>query len=127
MHAVGVLDYDDMVLMHCVSTYPSELKEINLEVINTLYVQFAPTPIGYSGHERGIEPTLCAVAMGACAVERHLTLDKKMWGSDQKASIEPAEMTQLVKLIRDYETAKGDGEKRLLESEIPIMKKLRRK
>jgi N-acetylneuraminate synthase len=125
--AAATLGHDNLALMHCVSTYPSELKEINLKVIETLYGKFASVPIGYSGHERGIAPSLCAVAMGACAVERHFTLNRAMWGSDQKASIEPAEMTELVKLIRDYETAKGDGAKRLLESEIPIMKKLRRK
>ncbi len=126
-HAVEVVGTENLVLMQCVSTYPSKLAEINLEVIKTLRTHYPFVPIGYSGHEEGTAPSLCAVAKGACAVERHLTLDKKMWGSDQKASIEPAEMATLVKMIRDYEIAQGDGVKRLLDSEVPIMKKLRRK
>lgn len=126
-HAVEVFGQEDLVLMHCVSTYPSELSEINLEVIETLRAHYPRVPIGYSGHEQGIMPSLCAVAKGACAVERHFTLNRETWGSDQKASIEPAEMTLLIQEIRNYEIARGSGEKRLLETEIPIMKKLRRR
>ena len=83
-------------------------------------------PVGYSGHETGIASSVAAVAMGACMVERHLTLDRAMWGSDQAASLEPNGITRLVRDIRLVETAIGDGQKRLLDTEVPIMQKLRR-
>ncbi|MBI4992205.1 MAG: N-acetylneuraminate synthase family protein [Candidatus Harrisonbacteria bacterium] len=125
-HAIDVLGEDDLVLLHCVSTYPAEYKELNLRVIPVLKARY-DIPVGYSGHERGIHSSAHAVALGACAVERHVTLDRIMWGSDQAASIEPKGLESLVKEIRHLEEALGDGEKRLLDSEVPIMKKLRRK
>ncbi len=116
-----------LVLLHCVSTYPAKLEELNLEVIRHLSLHHSGIPVGYSGHETGLYTTLCAVAMGACVIERHITLDRKMWGSDQAASLEPKDFAELVGRIREFEAARGDGVKRVLESEIPIMKKLRRK
>jgi len=124
--AVDVLGREDLVLLHCVSTYPAELKELNLRVIQLLKKRYG-VPVGYSGHEKGIYPSLCAVVSGACVIERHITLDRTMWGSDQAASVEPKGFELLVSEIRHYEVAQGDGEKRLLDSEVPIMKKLRRK
>ncbi len=125
-HAVEILGKDNLVLLHCVSTYPAELEELNLSVIKTLQNRYQ-VPVGYSGHEKGVYSSLPAVALGACVVERHITLDRTMWGSDQAASIEPKGLNILVKAIRNYEKALGDGTKRVLESEIPILKKLRRK
>jgi N-acetylneuraminate synthase len=83
-------------------------------------------PIGYSGHEVGLYTTLAAVVLGACVVERHITLDRAMWGSDQAASVEPQGFSRLVKDIRAVEIGLGDGIKRVYDSEIPIMRKLRR-
>jgi len=111
-------------LMHCVSTYPSEPEELNLLCIRTLRERF-DCPVGYSGHEKSIWPTLAAVALGATAIERHITLDRNMYGSDQAASLEPDDCRMLIQGIREIERALGDGVKRLLPSEVPIMKKLR--
>lgn len=124
-HAVEVLGKDNLILLHATSTYPAKYEELNLRVIPALADRFG-IPVGYSGHEPGIAPSLAAVAMGACVVERHLTLDRTMWGTDQSASIEPTDLSDLVRDIRFVETAFGDGEKRLLDSEVPIMEKLRR-
>ncbi len=125
--AVAILDEEKLVLLHCVSTYPAKLEELNLEVIRTLRSHNPEIPVGYSGHEKSLVPTLVAVAMGACVVERHITLDRGMWGSDQGSSLEPKAFGELVDWIRECESARGDGIKRVLESEVPIMKKLRRK
>lgn len=124
-HAVKVLGKDDLTLMHCVSTYPAHNHELNLRAIETLRKRYH-VPVGYSGHELGIVSTVAAVALGACAVERHITLDHTMWGSDQAASLEPAELKDLVRDIRFVETALGDGVKRVMEREIPVREKLRR-
>ncbi len=124
-HAVGVLGSDQLVILHACSTYPAYYEELNLRVINELQARF-DVPIGYSGHETGIASSVAAVAIGACMVERHLTLDRSMWGSDQAASLEPNGMTRLVRDIRLVETAMGDGVKRVLDREVPIMDKLRR-
>lgn len=124
-HAVEVLGRENLVIMHCTSTYPSKLEELNLRMIPKLIERYN-VPVGYSGHEVGLSTSLAAVVLGACAVERHITMDRAMWGSDQAASIEPQGMTRLVKDIRATEAALGDGVKRIYESEIPIMKKLRR-
>lgn len=124
-HAVEVLGKDDLLLMHCTSTYPSQPEELNLAVIGTLAERYG-VPVGYSGHEVGLATTLTAVALGAVAVERHITLDRAMWGSDQAASVEPGGFTRLVRDIRVFERARGDGIKRVYESEIPIRGKLRR-
>lgn len=125
-HAVEVLGTRDLVLMHTVSTYPADNSELNLRVINTLKDRYG-VPVGYSGHEVGLYPSLMAVALGACIVERHITLDRAMWGTDQSASVEHEGCKRLAKEVRIFEKSQGDGIKRLLESEIPVMKKLRRK
>jgi N-acetylneuraminate synthase len=113
------------VILHCTSTYPSDIAELNLRAIQTLAARY-DVPVGYSGHEVGLAPAVAAVALGACVVERHITLDRAMWGTDQAASVEPQGFARLVKDIRAVETALGDGKKRLWPSEVPVMKKLRR-
>jgi len=116
----------DLVLMHCTSTYPCEPEELNLKMVETLRCEFPGLPIGYSGHEVGLVPSAIAVALGACMVERHLTLDRAMWGSDQAASVEPGGFERLVKYIRVTEAALGDGVKKVYESEKVSMLRLRR-
>lgn len=125
-HAVEVLGSANILLCHATSTYPAKAEELNLRVINTLREEYPNVPIGYSGHETGLQTTLAAVALGATFVERHITLDRAMWGSDQAASVEPGGLTRLVRDIRTIETALGDGIKRVYESELGPMKKLRR-
>jgi N-acetylneuraminate synthase len=117
---------DNLVLMHCTSTYPCEPEELNLRMVQTLRQEFPNIPIGYSGHEVGLVPSAVAVALGACIVERHLTLDRAMWGSDQAASVEPGGFERLVKYIRVSEAALGDGVKKVYASEQPSLKRLRR-
>jgi N-acetylneuraminate synthase len=124
-HAVDVLGKEDLVLMHATSTYPANYDELNLRAIPTMKERYG-VPVGYSGHETGIPSSVCAVALGACCVERHITLDRAMWGSDQAASLEPNGITRLVRDIRLWEQSKGDGVKRVYEREMPIIKKLRR-
>lgn len=124
--AVNVAGRENLVLMHCTSTYPCEPDELNLRMIETLRREFPEVPVGYSGHEVGLVPSAVAVALGACMVERHLTLDRAMWGSDQAASVEPGGFERLVKYIRVTEAALGDGVKRVYESELPSLRKLRR-
>ena len=116
----------DLVLMHCTSTYPCEPEELNLKMIETLRREFPDLPIGYSGHEVGLVPSAVAVALGACMVERHLTLDRAMWGSDQAASVEPWGFETLVKYMRVTERSIGDGVKKVYASEQSSLKKLRR-
>ncbi len=116
---------NDFILLHCTSTYPAQTDELNLACIQTLKERYG-VPVGYSGHEVGMATTLAAVAMGACLVERHITLDRSMFGSDQAASIEPHALMRLVRDIRTIEQARGDGEKRVFDSEFPIRDKLRR-
>ena len=116
----------DLVLMHCTSTYPCEPEELNLKMVDTLRREFPNVPIGYSGHEVGLVPSAVAVALGACMVERHLTLDRAMWGSDQAASVEPGGFERLVKYIRVSEAALGDGVKKVYPSEMGSLKRLRR-
>lgn len=124
-HAVDLLGKDDLVLLHATSTYPANYDELNLRAIPTMKERYG-VPVGYSGHETGIPSSVCAVALGACCVERHITLDRAMWGSDQAASLEPNGITRLVRDIRLWEQSKGDGVKRVYEREMPIIKKLRR-
>lgn len=124
--AVDIVGENDLVIMHCTSTYPCEPEELNLKMIETLRREFPNTPIGYSGHEVGLVPSAIAVSLGACMVERHLTLDRAMWGSDQAASVEPGGFERLVKYIRVSEAALGDGVKKVYESEKSSMQKLRR-
>jgi N-acetylneuraminate synthase len=123
--AVALLGTKDLVITHATSTYPCQLNELNLRMIQTLQSRF-DCPIGYSGHEVGLATTLAAVCLGACVVERHITLDRAMWGTDQAASVEPRGMERLVKYIRDVEAAMGDGVKTVYESERAVMQKLRR-
>ena len=124
-HAVDVLGKKDLILLHATSTYPARYEDLNLRVMPMLAERFG-IPVGYSGHETGIASSVAAVAMGASMVERHLTLDRAMWGSDQAASLEPGGMHRLVRDIRLVEASLGDGQKRVIDAEVPIMKKLRR-
>lgn len=124
--AVDVLGRENLVLMHATSTYPMEPGEANLRVITALQQRYAGVPVGYSGHERGLQISLAAVALGAVAVERHITLDRTMWGSDHSASLEPAGLEHLVRDIRVIEEALGDGQKRVFPGELAPMAKLRR-
>ena len=124
--AIDVLGTDRLVLMHATSTYPMEPEEANLRVIPVLRDRYPGVPVGYSGHERGLQISLAAVALGAVAVERHITLDRTMWGSDHAASLEPAGLQHLVRDIRVLEAALGDGVKRVFPGEFAPMAKLRR-
>ncbi|MBX3048359.1 MAG: N-acetylneuraminate synthase family protein [Anaerolineales bacterium] len=123
--SVDVVGTDNLVLTHTTSTYPCEPEELNLRMIQTLLEQY-PCPVGYSGHEVGLVTSAVAVAMGACLVERHITLDRAMWGTDQAASVEPGGLQKLVKYIRVTEQSLGDGKKRVYDSELPSLKKMRR-
>ncbi|MGZ9222992.1 MAG: N-acetylneuraminate synthase family protein [Anaerolineales bacterium] len=123
---VEVAGEKDLVLMHCTSTYPCEPEELNLKMVQTLRGEFPNIPIGYSGHEVGLVPSTVAVALGACMVERHLTLDRAMWGSDQAASVEPGGFERLIKYIRVSEAALGDGVKKVYATEQASLKRLRR-
>jgi N-acetylneuraminate synthase len=124
-HAVEILGKEDLALMHATSTYPATYPELNLRAIPTMAARYG-VPVGYSGHETGIPTSVCAAALGACCVERHITMDRAMWGSDHAASLEPNGISRLVRDIRLWEQAKGDGVKRVYEREVPIIKKLRR-
>ena len=123
---VDIVGEDNLVIMHCTSTYPCEPEELNLRMIETLRREFPNSPIGYSGHEVGLIPSAVAISLGATAIERHITLDRAMWGSDQAASVEPGGFERLVKYIRVTEAALGDGVKKVYESEKGSIKKLRR-
>jgi len=123
--AVSCLEMDRLVITHSTSTYPCDPSELNLKMIQTLRAQF-PCPIGYSGHEVGLSTTCAAVCLGASLVERHITLDRAMWGSDQAASVEPWGLARLVRDIRVLAVALGDGVKHVYESELPNRRKLRR-
>jgi len=124
-HAVEVLGTEDLVLLHTTSTYPTAPSELNLRAISTLRERYG-VPVGYSGHEVGLSTTVAARALGACVIERHITLDRAMWGSDQAASVEPFGFHRLVKDIRAVESALGDGVKVVYDSEISVREKLRR-
>jgi len=124
--AVDKFGTNNLMIAHSTSAYPCHPQELNLKMIDTLSELYPGTPIGYSGHETGLATTVAAVAMGACFVERHFTLDRAMWGSDHAASVEPQGMQKLVRDIRDVELALGDGIKRVYESELGAMKRLRR-
>jgi N-acetylneuraminate synthase len=124
--AVATVRDAELLIAHATSSYPCPLEALNLRMIQTLKARYPAHPIGYSGHETGLAPTVAAVALGATFVERHLTLDRAMWGSDQAASVEIGGMAKLVQNLRDIEASLGDGVKRVHESEIASMKKLRR-
>lgn len=123
--AVDVIGLQNLIITHATSTYPCEPEELNLRMIETLRKEFA-VPIGYSGHEVGLIPSVLAAGMGACLIERHITLDRAMWGGDQAASVEPNGFERLVKYIRVAEQSLGDGVKKVYDSELPSLKKLRR-
>jgi N-acetylneuraminate synthase len=125
-HAVEVLGTKNLILLHAVSTYPAHYEELNLKAIATLRERYK-VPVGYSGHETGIASTVAAVALGACCVERHITLDRAMWGSDHAASLEPSGLTRMCRDIRLVESSLGTGEKKVIEREKPIIARLRKK
>jgi N-acetylneuraminate synthase len=125
-HAVKVLGKKDLILLHTCSAYPSDYSDLNLKVIPAIRERYN-VPVGYSGHETGLASSSAAVAIGACVVERHITLDRAMWGSDQAASLGTSGIIKLVKDIRLVEISLGDGVKKVTEKEIPIISKLRRK
>jgi N-acetylneuraminate synthase len=124
-HAVEILGKRDLIVLHACSAYPSAYGDLNLRAMASLKARLG-VPVGYSGHETGLSSTIAAVALGASVVERHVTLDRAMWGTDQAASLEPNGITRLVRDIRLVESAMGDGVKKVQPSEVPVMKKLRR-
>jgi N-acetylneuraminate synthase len=124
--AIAVTGEDELLLAHATSTYPCPVEQLNLRMIHTLKRRFPEVPIGYSGHETGLAPTWAAVAMGATFVERHVTLDRAMWGTDQAASVEVVGLVRLVANIRDIEKSLGDGVKRVYPEEHAARRKLRR-
>lgn len=124
--AVEAIGKDNLMIAHSTSTYPCPPEELNLRMIQTLQEMYPTTPIGYSGHETGLSPTWAAVALGARFVERHITLDRAMWGTDQAASVEVVGFQRLVANVRDIEVSLGDGVKKLYDSELAARKKLRR-
>lgn len=124
-HALDILGQENTIVLHCTSTYPSKLEELNLNFIKTLK-KALDCPIGYSGHEVGLSPSITAVILGAHMVERHITLDRAMYGSDQAASLEPHGLKKLVEEIHEVPIVLGDGIKKVYDSEVPIINKLRR-
>lgn len=124
--AVTVLGTERLVILHATSSYPMPAEEANLLMIPALKRRYPGVPIGYSGHERGLQISLAAVALGAVAVERHITLDRTMWGSDHSASLEPQGLEHLVRDIRVIGDAMGDGIKRVYPGEEAPKAKLRR-
>lgn len=125
-NTVSEIGTENLLIAHSTSTYPCPVKQLNLNMIRTLKNRFPNVPIGYSGHETGLAPTWAAVSIGATFVERHITLDRSMWGSDQAASVEIEGLYRLVKNIRDIENSMGDGLKKVYESELAQIAKLRR-
>lgn len=123
-NAVKIIGAKNLILTHCTSIYPCPPEELNLKMIKTLMKKYK-CPIGYSGHETGLATTVAAVALGACYVERHITLDRAMWGTDQAASVEPTGFNRLVKDIRTVEKAIGDGVKKVYKSELFQLRRLR--
>ena len=123
-HAVSLINKNNLLIAHSTSSYPCPKEELNLKMINTLRANF-DCPIGYSGHEVGLQTTYASVALCACFIERHITLDRAMWGTDQAASVEPWGLMRLVRDIRVIENALGDGIKKVYESEEIIKQKLR--
>ena len=123
--AVSLLNNVPLAIAQATSTYPAEASELNLRAIQ-IFAEKYKVPVGYSGHERGLQVTIAAVALGATFIERHITLDRSMWGTDHSASLEPEGLKKLVRDIRIIELALGDGKKKVYDSEIPIRAKLRR-
>ena len=125
-NAISIMDQKNLMIAHTTSSYPCKNEELNLRMIETLKNKYKNIPIGYSGHEVGLAPTWAAVALGACFIERHITLDRAMWGTDQAASVEIGGMERLISNIRDIELALGDGVKKVYDSELCQIQKLRR-
>jgi N-acetylneuraminate synthase len=123
-HAVNQLDRASLAVLHACSAYPAAYEELNLRVIPMLRARY-DVPTGYSGHESGIATSVAAVVLGASIVERHITLDRSMWGTDHAASLGPSGLQRLVRDIRLVESALGDGQKRVYPSELGVMRKLR--
>lgn len=126
LNAVKDIGTDNLLIAHSTSAYPCPVEQLNLNMIKTLKEIFPAVPIGYSGHETGLAPTWAAVSIGASFVERHITLDRAMWGSDQSASVEIEGLHRLVKNIRDIENSMGDGTKKVYDSELKQIEKLRK-
>jgi len=124
-HAIEVIGTKDLVILHTTSAYPAKIADLNLRMIPVLRERYG-VPIGYSGHEVGLATSYAAVALGAAMIERHITLDRAMWGSDQAASVEPQGLMKLIRDTRAIEASLGDGVKKVSDDEVPIMKKLRR-
>ena len=124
-HACEYFAAGKLTLMHCVGTYPCPESELNLRHILAMQAAYSRTPIGYSGHEASVSPSVMAVVLGAVAVERHITLDRSMYGSDQAASLEPRGFKEMVEMIRKWDVVKGDGVKRITDGEREVAKKLR--
>ena len=124
--AINSLDRSRLLVAHATSAYPCLPEELNLRMITTLRELYPDIPIGYSGHETGLATTYATIALGASFVERHITLDRAMWGTDQAASVELGGLLRLVRDVRDIETALGDGIKRVYDSEMSSRTKLRR-
>ena len=123
---VSSFDKNNISILSCTSTYPTANEDMNLNKIKTLMAKYPTIPIGYSGHEQGILPTLIAVAFGAAIIERHITVSREIWGSDQQASLEPLELKELVEKINDVKLMLGNGNIKMLDSEKSIKEKLRR-
>lgn len=136
--SVGMCGYEDideiveifrsyscpLVLMHTISTYPAQDKDLNLKMIQTISNKYN-LPVGYSGHESSVSPSVVAASLGAVAIERHITLDRSMWGTDHSASLEPSGLNQLVGAIRKVPIVLGDGVKKIVEGELDAAKKMR--
>ena len=136
--SVGMCDYEDidaivkifksyscpLVLMHTISTYPAQDKDLNLKMIQTISSKYN-LPVGYSGHESSVSPSVVAASLGAVAIERHITLDRSMWGTDHSASLEPSGLNQLVGAVRKVPIVLGDGVKKIIEGELEAAKKMR--
>ena len=118
-------EYKDIAILHCNSTYPAPINELNLSCIKTLKEKYSNVDIGYSGHEFRLGTSVAAVYLGATIIERHITLDRTMWGSDHMSSVEPQGLFKLVSGIRELEQAYGDGKITVTDSEKPVRKKLR--
>ena len=120
-----MLGRDNLILLHTVSTYPADYHDLNLRVIGTLKEKYG-VPVGYSGHETGLASSVAAVALGACMLERHITIERSLWGSDQAASLGPSGITRLIRDVRLAEMSLGSPEKKCLDLELPVRQKLRR-
>ncbi len=124
--AVKLFGIENLLVAHSTSAYPCKNEELNLRMINTLRRLYPNTPIGYSGHETGLAPSMAAITLGATFIERHITLDRAMWGTDQAASVEITGFSRLVRDIRDIEIGLGDGIKKVYDSELGARAKLRK-